>query len=315
MKLTKIFSLLIAFSFIIFSCDDWGDASKSESINSANTEESGKENRNAQPVILGKQKENPFSVENMSRALDSLKQIASESNEAGVNLRSLEDVVIEATDLYVRFLPQDSIQDYTLRNDSSLKLMEFPLDYEIKQSGDYYKDSTVSSKFTWLYTTVKPGYSPPEGVRYEVLSELFIPENSPYYSEEILSDTTTTAALRSADGKVKLNQNTINALYATAFIMTGNGNELIHKKENELKTTSTVCIKRRIGFIKWTDCDTYYNPDGYIKVNTPNGDVGVKGVKVRMWRWFSIVDARTDASGYYYCNDRFNKLLIWNDLD
>lgn len=273
--------------------------------------------RDERPTILGKQKENPFSVDNMQIALDSLKAYANEENSA-IYLKSAEEVEVYPTDLYVRFLPKDSAEYNTLTSDTTLALFDIPLDYEIVQLGEYYQDSTVIGDYTWLYTTVKPDYSFPENIEHELLSELFIIENSEDYTEEIIEDTT--VVLKSASGRGLITQDICNALYAISFTLTGNENELNSCEEEELQTKATYrncwrrCIGRRWWRICWTTCDTYYYPDGKISLQTPNGDVGLKGVKVRMWRWFQYTDAYTNSSGRYYSRAKFNKLWIGNDI-
>jgi len=124
----------------------------------------------------------------MKIALDTLKQMVSESDQTAFKAKTVDEIELETTDLYVRFLPQDSTQYKQLMNDTMLTLFDFPLDYEIKQSGDYYQDPTLKKPFTWYYTTVKPGYIPPVGIKYEVLENLFIAEHSEYYTEELISD-------------------------------------------------------------------------------------------------------------------------------
>lgn len=65
---------------------------------------------------------------------------------------------IEATHLYVRFLPKDSVELKTLIRDTTLTLFPFPLDYELTE-GERYIDSTlIGNDFTWLYTRVPIGY-------------------------------------------------------------------------------------------------------------------------------------------------------------
>lgn len=275
------------------------------------------EDRDVQPTILGEQKENPFSVENMQIALDSL--IANIENvEGGVNLKSAKNIEIKATDLYVRFLPKDSIKYSMLESDTTLKLFDIPLDYDVEQLGDYYYDSTLTTPYTWQYTTVKPDYIAPIGIEYEILSELFIIENSEDYTEEIITDTT---SLKIANTSGLIDQNICNALYAISFTLTGNGDELQVYDENEasnLKSTITKCTRKCIGRswwkTCWTSCDTYYYPEGFIKLETPSSPTGVKGTTVRMWRWFSYTDAITSSSGYYKSKARFNKLWTTNSV-
>ncbi len=321
MKLIKQFIACLVFTGLVYSCqqddiintptdqteDDFTQIESSFSV----------EDRDEQPTILGEQKENPFSIENMQIALDSLRQYAAEENSEPY-LKSAETIEIYPTDLYIRFLPEDSTEYKNLTSDTSLTLFDIPLDYDIVQLGDYYKDSTVAGEYTWLYTTVKPDYTFSTNIRYEILSELFIIENSEDYTEEIIEDSTVT--LKSTSGRTAITQDVCNVLYAISFTLTGNSDELstVDENEIELKSTTTNCIRkcygRRWWKVCWTSCDTYYYPDGTIKIETPTGNVGLKGVKVRMWRWFSYTDAYTSGSGHYYSKARFNKIWVGNNI-
>ncbi len=327
-KLIYIFAFVIS---TLTSCDKSNVEDGSLPDISVNTVRTDDVNRSIRPVILGERKENPFSLENMKIALDTLKKIVEQSDEPVFKANEIDGIELETTDLYVRLLPQDSIQYKQLMNDTTLTLFDFPLDYEIKQSGDYYQDPTLKKPFTWYYTTVKPGYIPPVGVKYEIIEKLFIAEHSEYYSEEpITYAENTQQAVRRNTNSQGIDTNIFNALCVISFKLTGNEKELKQDTSNILpansnksaimKITIPNCTRYtvKIGFVKisWTSCDPYYFPDGKIKVNTPNGEVGVKGIKVRMWRWFTYADARTDSIGYYYCNkDKFNSVWIGNDID
>jgi hypothetical protein len=263
----------------------------------------------------------------MQIALDSLRVYASAVGDdelhanAGIRTKSLDALSISATDLYVRFLPQDSLGYATLTQDSALELFSYPLDYEIVQAGDYYLDPTLpDSTYTWLYAVVKPGYQPPQGVTYEVLDNLFLIEHSEGYTEEILSEEEVqTKSTGSTKGVV--DNNLRRALVATSFVLTGNGGELRTDDDhgatgNPLtKRTVSTCKKSCIlwGRVCWTSCDTKYYPEGYIRVNTPSGEVGLKGIKVRTSRWFHYISMRTNASGYYSSSSAYyDDILVGN---
>lgn len=285
------------------------------------------ENREVRPVILGKQKNNPYSVENMLLALDTLRAYANavgdeelQSN-AGIRAGTLETLSINTTDLYVRFLPQDSIGYAALKSDSTLELFNYPLDYEIVQAGDYYYDPTVGDNvYTWLYAVVKPCYQPPQGVVYEVPEELFIIENSEGYTEETISEEEVQIKSNKNSPKAVIDDNLRKALVATSFVLTGNGGELrtdcpVSTDTLQFRRTVTSCSRKCIlwGRVCWTTCDYKYYPEGYIRVNTPSGDVGLKGVKVRTTRWFHTITMRTNSSGYYQSpNDYYDDILILN---
>jgi hypothetical protein len=292
--------------YIFFGCE------KAEIMQNNNSADVKIQQRSGQPMQLGAQKENPFSVDNMKKALDTLVKYAHEE-ESGIALRSAAtNMEITPTDLYVRFRPKNDQQDSLLRIDTTLKLMNFPLDYEIIQDGDYYVDSLdADSPYIWYYTTVKPGYIPIFGVEYEILSELFIPENSPYYYEEDVLNVSNAVNANRLNVEARANKNILKALTSISFVLTGNENDL--NPNIKPLSSETICKRYCLWFICWTDCDTYYYPEGYIKLNTPTGNVGLKGVKIRMWRWFTITDTRTNANGYYKSSHRFDKLWVWND--
>jgi len=107
---------------------------------------------------------NPYSVTNMKKAYESLQ----------VEGLMKTQFTIEATHLYVRFLPKDSADLETLNKDTSLVLFSYPLDYELSEGEKYIDSTLIGNDFTWLYTKVPVGYvSSISG--YEVLEELYLP--------------------------------------------------------------------------------------------------------------------------------------------
>jgi len=319
MNISKTKSIFIILSCVFFSITCTKE--KTDVINTnIQTNNSTSDNstiyvkRNEQPIILGKHKQNPFTVANMKRALDTLKTYAQEAKAAGINLKSVEDIDISATDLYVRVQPTDSSSLGLLTSDTTLTLFNFPLDYEILQDGEIYYDSTSRTQSTWLYTTVKPDYQPPAGVKYEVLSDLFLIEHTENFSIDIIHDST---AVTSKSAKKTINSNAINALYAVAFAITGNENEI--NKGNKLKSYNPNCAQVCWGRSWWrvcfTWCTPYYTPEGTVKLNTNNGVIGAKGVKVRMWNWFTYTDAYTNANGYFKSPSNFYSWSCWGYVD
>ena len=114
---------------------------------------------------LGRKLENPYSVENMKRAYESLLQKS--------NGRIASEIEIEATHLYVKFFPQ-SKEEIDLLESDSLELFNYPLDYEIDTLGDYYVEENMDyTEGQWYWTAVPVGYQFPN-VKFEIIEELFL---------------------------------------------------------------------------------------------------------------------------------------------
>ena len=74
-------------------------------------------------IVLGERLDNPYTTENMTKALASL-------------YPTKEDrVEVKATDYYVRFLPKSDKQ-YRMLEDMGIVMLDHPMDYSIKVDGD-----------------------------------------------------------------------------------------------------------------------------------------------------------------------------------
>ncbi|MBO6170079.1 MAG: hypothetical protein J6O51_08945 [Bacteroidales bacterium] len=118
-------------------------------------------------IVLGEQLPDPYSVTNMSKALQSIVP-------AGAGRTTLDP-----TDYYVRFLPKDEQQLQALV-ERGLELIDHPLDYRIVKDGDWYHDPSLpEGDITWQYAVVPVDFSFPKGIRYERLDDCFIAEHNP----------------------------------------------------------------------------------------------------------------------------------------
>lgn len=115
-------------------------------------------------IVLGDRLENPYTTENMTRALQALYPTKADR------------VDVKTTHLYVRFLPQTE-QEYDLLDAMGLHLMDHPLDYDILVEGDWYHDPSVPEDMvTWQYAVVPPDFAFPD-MTYEIIDECYISEN------------------------------------------------------------------------------------------------------------------------------------------
>ena len=106
-------------------------------------------------IVLGDRLEDPYSVENMEKALDAVYP-----TKAG-------RVPLKPTDYYVRFLPSGE-DEYDELVASGLMLVDHPVDYRIVREGDYYHDPDIAEdKITWQYAVVDKDFKFPPHIRHE----------------------------------------------------------------------------------------------------------------------------------------------------
>ena len=115
-------------------------------------------------IVLGDRLENPYTTENMTKALQSLYPTKADRME------------VKTTHLYVRFLPHTE-QEFELLNSLGLMITDHPLDYDILVDGDWYHDPSVpEGNVTWQYAVVPSDFKFPE-IECEVIDECHISEN------------------------------------------------------------------------------------------------------------------------------------------
>ena len=207
------------------------------------------------PTILGVQYPNPFDVDMMRKAYSSLTGIK---------------CALEPTHKYIRFLPATQKQYHQLLDDEAMELYTIPLDYEIREIGDYYIEPGLDKdQITWQYTVVPIDYILPSGIQVEILSELFLPD-----SENIYECTTDIS---------------IDSLELTAFTLCGIPEEYYDADTHHNRPVGST-------------------PQGDITVeNTAsNTNVGLRNVKVKYRRWFNFGHTFTDGSGHFVANRSYN---------
>lgn len=219
-------------------------------------------------IVLGEKFENPYSVANMKSVYDEMTKTRSGGG---------EDVIIDVTDWYVRFLPKDSAEYKVLVEDFQLELFNYPLDHDVLTEGTGYHDPSIpEDRMTWQYTTVKPGFQFPKGIEYQVLDECFIPRDQDTGDDE---DGVTTKSLKASF----IRELEYRALEKVGYIR-------CLEKKGLISSTRGL-----FSFLSGS------KPKGYIKAYDTylQQDVPVKGIKVRATSLVKWSSATTDANGYY----------------
>jgi hypothetical protein len=273
------FVVLTLLGIMIYSCQNENDLTTQieEPINL-------NEQDGLKKMILGKKLENPYSVENMKKALNNLKQSKSFAKRKGTS----DNLEITTTHLYIRFKPVNEEELNLIERDTTLILFDHPMDYEISEEGDFYQDPEIPDESpTYQYTSVEVDKELPN-VPYEILANLYIPydenEDNDIEDEDTFSKSTT-----------QLNEKKIFCiLEEEALRITGN----LEKEE------STTTLQRC-----WFCGPKKWQPKGKITLwdTTLGRYIGVEGVKVRAGRWFKWRHSITKADGSYAFASRFRR--------
>jgi hypothetical protein len=213
---------------------------------------------------------NPYTVKNMAVALERLK-----STQPSKYLNAIE---IKPSHIYLKFIPKNEEEVGLLKRDSTIHCFDYRLDAEYKEG---YLENRTSEKDSIpdYYAAIAVNHKLPD-VPYEVISELYIPEQDPYFSD--IKDNRDYQVTGTINNKTDL----FNNLLYQAFEQTGNQEELL----SDIPPTTTG---------KWIFGSKWY-PSGNIKVNDNLlGVVPVTGAQVLMRQWFTVAQGITDGNGNF----------------
>ncbi len=261
-----IFSML---PFLFYQCDTEQMSSNGPSLNNDPSYVSPKDATldSDDALVLGEQLENPYSVINMNKAYNSLK-------EKNVNLN---DFVITSNYHYVRILPTTDYEYNSINADTTLDLYEYPLDYEIVKRGNVYHDQTVRDNiYTWLYAAVPLDKEFDGKLKVEILEELFLPFGN---GKEPLTE----FQISEKDFLLNLEQESL---------------RLTNNSSNRIKSSTDITTWEASGRIRvWDDLVHYNETTGALDPNA--GYVPVVGCLVRANRWFTTITNLSDTVGNF----------------
>lgn len=238
-------------------------------------------------IVLGDKLENPYSVANMRAAYDVLRPTLFEAG--------IDEDDITTTHFYVRFQPDNEEELQLIKQRyGNYDIYEYPLDYELSGRISYHDPSLPDTVPTYQYMSIDSlswnTISRPENIDFEVLERLFIPDEDldiETFSRKLSAGTTSY-------------EDAIEALITTSLEMTDN------LEDEEIDGDNTMASN-----VKWY-------PSGRITAydDVVGGQVPLKGVKVRVRRWFTTYTATTDANGNFACDKSFkrpaNYSIVWD---
>lgn len=261
------------------------------------------------PCIIGEQLTNPYKLEIMQLACDSLCAI-----------QNLPPRVITSNQVYVRFLPQDSTE-YLAVKSIGVDLFDYPLDYEIYEGGANYHDpSLADDQMTWQYCSVPVNTIFPN-VFYEVLDSCYVPQPSGGLELENLENPTSTKSglngafdferaleklacqianpsLEGPNANIGNQLNSINPAYPSGYIRLWNDqNESLPVKK--IKVTARYFIK---------SCTVFTDENGYYTMNKQFSQSPTYSIQMANQIGFEIFDSPLALTPYSYVFGEFSNL-------
>lgn len=231
-------------------------------------------------IELSEPLDNPYAVATMQTAYNSLPAAT----------RALApNLTIATTHRYIKIPVTseailDALSEIAKRDD--LEFSDYPMDRDIVNGGVPIEQEGVTS---FLYASLPVAYSLPDTINYELIENLYIPDENLDSDED--NELTTRA------GEVMLPKNFVIALVNKAMVMTDN---------------EDYC------YVPNTDPQTRaWRPAGRIEVwdDVKNGLIPLEGAKVRCRRWFTYHRGITNADGYYSCDGTYkrpgNYSIVW----
>lgn len=227
--------------------------------------------------------ENPYSLSNMRNSLSYIK-----NKNPNSSFTELANFNINASHLYIKFKPRNEEDEFLLKSDSTMYLFDYRLDCEYK---DEYLDNRkpINDSIPDYYTSIPINKEIPN-IPYEIIDELYIPEQDNYFNdtEEIEKYLITYLVNNKTD--------LFNHLIFDAFVKTNNEEEVIEQGSTETQRWFFGKKWRPKGIIGIFD-----NVDGQ-KANgsfTKGELVPLNGAQVLMRQWFTVDSGITNQYGYF----------------
>lgn len=242
--------------------------------NEPNLSETISKSKNVDWIKMGKKLENPYSIKNMRLALQNLKakKASSTSKEVPIDL----EFDVMPNYFYVVFQPQTEAEEAVLKQDSSVVLFDYPLDYEFTDEVLDSRPELAPNEFPNYYSAIKVDSEVAGEAQYETLEQLYIPEEDPYFGSKLSKNQKV-----SEKKEILLDQ-----LLDEAFKLTGN-----ERQDTKTKTSPNA---------KWIFGKRWW-PSGNITVydEVAGTDKPVVGAQVLIRQWFTVRQGITDENGNF----------------
>ncbi|AZB21501.1 hypothetical protein EG338_04895 [Kaistella haifensis] len=215
----------------------------------------------------------------MRKALEELKKDQKFKKNSSTS-KTLDELTIEPTHLYVMYDLQSEEEEANLKADSSIVVFDYPLDYEFTDEQLDSRPALAEGQIPEYFAAIKIGSDEEAEHQYTLLEELYIPEEDEYFN-----DPSQTTGKSTDPNEIASREDLLRHLLHKAYELTGNEYEL----DNQPTQNG-----------KWIFGTKWY-PSGNIQVydEIVGRNVPVTGAQVLMRQWFTVRQGITDGNGNF----------------
>jgi hypothetical protein len=278
----KRFLVPASLALVLFGCDG---ASENRAVGPNDSRVTSPVS-SADVLDSAKQLDDPYTVENMKAALNSL---GKQNTTVAARAAALEQQ-IQANSIYVRFLPRGKRQKDALRKGmGDIPLFDHPLDYKSKNRWKKWVDSSLPDSTFAYYATVPVDFAFNDSIPYEKIKSLFLvqpilaAQDAKFSTPLARKQATTSVASSFENAGVDLAK-----LEMTSRALTGNA-----------PAEATVAGRAAAWYSKWRPTGTITYADDVL------GNKPVVGVRVTAGYSYYWRSSTTDGNGYFYSPERW----------
>ena len=204
-----------------------------------------------------KKLENPYTVEIMQKAFENIKTKLDSKQISAKSTSTISNLEITASHYYIKFKPETEEQEGIIKRDTTMFLSDYPLDWEFTDEYLENRPELQEDKFPEYWVAVPIDKTLPRNVPYEILEELYIPEDDPIFNSETEASRTSSTK----KGAINNNEDLLRHLLNEAYKLTGNLDDLLEDTKSQsnknAKSTNAKCC--------WIFGSKWY-PSGTLKI-------------------------------------------------
>ena len=211
---------LILIGILIYSCekeDDFIDEAQNTEISKIDNSQG------------ARKLENPYTVENMKKAFENIKTKLNNKQILAKSSSSVSNLEISASHYYVKFKPETEEQEGIIKQDSTMYPSDYPLDWEFTDEYLENRPKLPEGKFPEYYVAIPINKAMPSNVPYEILEELYIPEEDATFNKK----TGISNKGYTQKGAISNNEDLLRHLLNEAYSLTGNEDDLLEEPNAE----------------------------------------------------------------------------------